>query len=141
MKRLLLIVLPLLLMVGCENGPIEISGPIETIPEVTGVQLEWIGYLYWASGREIDGVTYYQGTVWYTGVSVPNTLSSYPSYTRGYDNYGYSIYTPNEWYYINSVTEIELFQSQGYFNYKYMDGGVEVVQSNSLTNSHFWIEK
>ena len=131
MKRLLLIVLPLLLIVGCENGPIEISGPIETIPEVTGVQLEWIGYLE-SYSSVIDGVTYYRGNVWYTGVSVPNTLSSYRSY-RIYNGERF----PNEWYYRKSVTEIELFQSQGYFNYKYMDGGVEVVQSNSLTNSHF----
>ena len=38
-----------------------------------------------------------------------------------YDNvWQYSI---NEWYYENPCTEIELFQSEGYFNYKYMDSG------------------
>ena len=125
-------------MVGCET---KISGPIETIPEVIGVQLEWIGYLGSSNYQYIDGNYYYRGTVWYTGVSVPNTLSSYPSYRKDVDDYGNNIYSPNEWYINYSVTEVELFQSEGYFNYKYMDGGVEVVQSNSLTNSHFWIEK
>jgi hypothetical protein len=132
MKRLLLIVLPLLLMVGCET---KISGPIETIPEVTGVQLEWIGYLPPTYATVNEGIYYYYGTVWYTNL-LPNTLSSYPSVTITDGSYDY-----DKWHGRYPVTEIELFQSQGYFNYKYMDGGVEVVQSNFLTDNHFWIEK
>ena len=129
--------LPLLFFISCET---EISGPVETIPEVNGVQLEWIGYQD-DSYEYISGDRYYQGRVWYTGEIVPNTLSSYPSYSQALNNYGNYVYSANEWFLQYSCTEIELFQSEGYFNYKYIDNGIEVVQSNSISDSHFWIEK
>ena len=129
--------LVILLCFGCET---EITSPIETIPEVTGVQLEWIGYLDYGNRYEHSNNNYfYEGTVWYTGASVPNTLNTYPSFYREYDN-GWEYYI-NEWWYEYPCTEIELFQSEGYFNYKYMDSGNEVVQSVTLTDWHFWIEK
>jgi hypothetical protein len=98
MKRLLF-VLPLLLIVGCENGPIEISGPIETIPEVTGVQLEWIGY---GGSGSLDS----REDVYYVGnkPSFPDDIIS------DYNN--------NGWDSSYECTEIELFQFEGYFNYK-----------------------
>ena len=103
MKRLLLIVLPLLLIVACEDGPIEISGPIEIIPEVTGVQLEWIGY----GGYYSPSGTYNSNDeVFYVG-----TRPSFPDdilYDTGNDGWNSSY----------ECTEIELFQFEGYFNYK-----------------------
>ena len=137
-KSLSTFLLPLFLFISCET---EISGPVETIPEVTGVQLGWIGYLS-TSNVGISGDTYYRVSVWFTGETVPNTLSSYPSYSRTWNSYyGSWDYNANEWFFQYSCTEIELFQSEGYFNYKYIDNGIEVVQSNSISDSHFWIEK
>ena len=137
MRKSLIMLSAILLCFSCET---KISGPVETIPEETGTQLQWIGYLdyNWSYAMD-DNDVYYRGTVWYTGASVPNTLNTYPSYFREYDNgWQYSI---NEWYYEYPCTEIELFQSEGYFNYKYMDSGREVVQSVTLTDWHFWIEE
>ena len=124
----------ILLCFSCET---KISGPIETIPEVAGVQLEWIGYLNYNWERADDsGNSHWQGTVWYTGTSTPSTLNTYPSFGYNFGQYFY-----DEWYYEHPCTEIELFQSEGYFNYKYMDSGNEVVQSITLTDWHFWIEE
>ena len=141
MRKSLIMLSAILLCFSCET---KISGPIETIPEVTGVQLEWIGYLNYNNNYEYSDDNYfYEGTVWYTGASVPNTLNTYPSYggPGEWNNYYGWQYPINEWYYEYPCTEIELFQSEGYFNYKYMDSGNEVVQSITLTDWHFWIEE
>ena len=99
MKRLLLIVLPLLLMVGCET---KISGPIEIIPEVTGVQLKWIGYGGYYSP---SGNFYSDEYVYYVG-----TRPLFPGDILGDHDY-------DGWNYSYECTEIELFQSEGYFNF------------------------
>jgi hypothetical protein len=100
MKRLLLIVLPLLLIVGCET---KISGPVETIPQINGLQLKWIG---WGGHYNLSGVYYYDEEVLYVGnkPSFPDDIIS------DYNN--------NGWDSSYECTEIELFQFEGYFNYK-----------------------
>tara|TARA_B100000965_G_scaffold54594_1_gene41028 strand:- start:343 stop:717 length:375 start_codon:yes stop_codon:yes gene_type:complete len=99
MKKLVSTLLPLFLFISCET---EISGPVEVEPQVTGVKLKWIGYGgYYSTSGSFSSTE----SVYYVGTrpSFPDDILS--------DSGG------DGWTYPYECTEIELFQSEGYFNF------------------------
>ena len=91
MKRLLLIVLPISLFVfSCEDN--------DVVDTSEGVKLEWIGF-----GSMGSSSSEY---VWYVG-----TKPSFPQNDLLGDRFD------NGWDYSYECDEIELFQSEGYFNF------------------------
>ena len=92
MKRLLLVLLPISLFVfSCEDNN-------DVVDTSEGVKLEWIGF-----GSMGSSSSEY---VWYVG-----TKPSFPQNDLLGDRFD------NGWDYSYECDEIELFQSEGYFNY------------------------
>ena len=92
MKKFLIVLLPISLFVfSCEDNN-------DVVDTSEGVKLEWIGF--GGSGGSTSE------RVWYVG-----TKPSIPSNGVLVDNYD------NGWDYSYECDEIELFQSEGYFNY------------------------
>ena len=121
MKRISIIILPLFFIISCET---KISGPVETEPQVVGVKLKWIGY---KSGD--------YGYVWYVG-SEPNVPSYFDirKYNNETNEYDYGV-----WRDTYKCVEIELFQSEGYFNFKFSGSNSHITNTYPLYEDRLWI--
>ena len=119
MKKILLILLPISLFVfSCE---INDAGGDTIINSNEGVQLKWIGY-------ELDNYAY----VFYKS-SVPSLpWNFYP------EEYNGSNWVPSDdWTNEIECVEIELFQSSGYFNYRFKENDSTYVFTKSIEEG-FW---
>ena len=123
MKKFLIVLLPISLFVfSCEDNN-------DVVDTSEGVKLEWIGF--GGSGSSTSE------RVWYVG-----TKPSFPSSGVLVDNYD------NGWDYYYECDEIELFQSEGYFNYilstnsfnENTNSGIKLTYQLDYFNDMIWKE-